>query len=210
MSSVVLIGENIAHSLSPRIHNHLFERYGLPHRYDLMPLEAGRVLKEVEQMKRGGFLGANVTSPHKLIVLPALDILSDEALAVGAINTIRFHEGIATGYNTDVAGVAAALAGDPVLDVPFTAAVLGTGGAARAAIRHLTTCANLGRLTIYSREVEKATALIDEMKVGNARPAALGDFVSADLVVHATPVGLPGITGSPMRNDWPAVPSSSK
>ena len=131
MQRIVLIGSNIAHSRSPHIHNTLFRKYDLPYRYELMPLDPEQVLPALELMKRGGYRGANVTSPHKQVVMSGLDRLSDEARAVGAVNTIVFENGEAIGHNTDIVGFDRTLSAEMRFDRPFTAAVLGTGGAAQ-------------------------------------------------------------------------------
>lgn len=200
-SSVVLIGENIAHSRSPRIHNHLFERFALPYRYELMPLSEAEVLPALRRMKRGGYRGANVTSPHKQTVMAGLDDLSDEAAKLGAVNTIIFEDGRATGHNTDTYGFARSLDGLIRLDVPFTAAILGTGGAALAALYVLLGAPGLESLVIYSRDASRAATPAGRWGDPRLRGAALDDFRPADLVVHATPVGLAGSSGALLGAD---------
>ncbi len=195
-SRVVLIGENIAHSRSPRIHNHLFERFVLPYRYELMPLSEADVLPALRRMKRGGYRGANVTSPHKQTVMAGLDALSDEAATLGAVNTIIFEDGRATGHNTDTYGFARSLGGVMALDAPFTAAILGTGGAALAALYVLLGAPGLESLVIYSRDASRAATLADRWGDPRLHGAALDGFRPADPVVHATPVGLAGSPGA--------------
>jgi shikimate dehydrogenase len=193
---VVLIGDNIAHSRSPRIHNHLFERFALPLRYELMPLASDDVLPALELMKREGYRGANVTSPHKQRVMAGLDRLSDEAARIGAVNTILFEDGKAIGHNTDTAGFARSLAGVSLLDSPFSAAILGTGGAALAALYVLLALPSLTSLVLYSRDPERARAIAWAWDDARLRGDELARFAPADLVVHATPVGLAGDRGS--------------
>lgn len=193
MNTVVLLGDNIRHSLSPLLHNYLFERYDVPLRYELMPIRASELLSAVERMKRGAYRGANVTSPYKQRLFPAIDGMSESVAAIGAVNTILFEYGDAVGHNTDVVGIAHALT--PHLpESSFSAAVIGTGGAARAALRYLLDRANLSSVTVYSRDLERAARLADDWGERVAG-AALDRFAPADLVVHATPVGLPGNPG---------------
>jgi shikimate dehydrogenase len=195
MQKVVLIGENIDHSHSPAIHNYLFERYSVPLQYELMPLEPEEITSTLRSMKRGGYRGANVTSPYKQLVIAELDEISDEAGEIGAVNTIVFEHGRAIGYNTDGFGFAWSLQGEPLIESSFTAAVLGTGGAAMAAVSELLRMSNLRSLVIYSRDKARAersaAARRDSRVVGEALPS----FSPADMVVHATPVGLPGVPG---------------
>lgn len=187
MERVVLIGSNIAHSRSPRLHNHLFERYDLPYRYELAPMTADAVVPAVEMMKRGGYRGANITSPHKFAALPALDALSPEAEAIGAVNTIVFAAGRGVGHNTDAAGFIAPLLGHPLLVTSFTAALFGTGGAAMAAAYALLALPSLRRLTIYSRDAVRAAdaaARWNDQRVEGHVYNARGPH---DLLVNATP-----------------------
>ncbi len=201
MQRIVLIGSNIAHSRSPHIHNTLFRKYALPYRYELMPLRPDQVLPALEMMKRGGYRGANVTSPHKQIIMPGLDRLSDEARAVGAVNTIVFENGMATGHNTDVVGFDRSLSAAMRLESPFTAAVLGTGGAALAAAHVLLSKEGLRSMTIYSRDKARAGRVAGACNDSRVQGDALEHFSPADLVVHATPVGLPGNPGSLLDAD---------
>jgi len=197
MQRIVLLGSNIAHSRSPYLHNHLFERYRLPYRYELMPLEPDEVVGAVEMMKRGGYRGANITSPHKQRALPALDELSAEAVRIGAVNTILFEDGRAIGHNTDLYGFARSLAGLRLLEEPLTAAVLGTGGAAMAAVHVLLGYPMLESLTLYSRDADRAALAALRWNDPRLHGAGVDRFEPATLVVHATPVGLPGRSGLP-------------
>ena len=195
MERVVLIGENIGHSASPAIHNLLFERYDLPLRYELMPLEPEELVDSLRQLKRGGFRGANVTSPYKQAVVSELDDIADDAAEIGAVNTIVFEHGRGIGHNTDSCGFAWALKSDHLVSGRFSASVIGTGGAALAAIRELLCFDNLESVVIYSRDVQRAEATISAWDDPRIRGRQLSDFTPSDLVVHATPVGLRGVPG---------------
>jgi shikimate dehydrogenase len=147
-------------------------------------------------MKEGEYRGANVTSPHKQIVMSGLDELSEEARVIGAANTIVFEGGKATGHNTDVAGFASSLSDAMPFEDPFTAAVLGTGGAARAAIYVLLRRKGLRSLIVYSREGSRAEAVAAMWNDPRVHGESLDRFTGADLAVHATPVGLAGAPGA--------------
>ena len=198
MQLIVLIGGNIAHSRSPRLHNHLFERYALPYRYELMPLAVDEVVGALEMMKRGGYRGANVTSPHKRAVLPALDALSPEAGAIGAVNTIVIDDGRAVGHNTDTRGFEESIGDHPLLAAPFTANIIGTGGAAQAAAYVLKGMENLQQLTIYSRGADTGTSAAARWGDPRIHGRSLADYAPADLVIHATPLGLAGSSALPL------------
>lgn len=197
MEKIVLIGENIAHSRSPHLHNHLFELYGLPYRYELMPISEAEVVPAVESMKRGGYRGANVTSPHKLAVLPALDALSEEAAAIGAVNTIVFAGGKAIGHNTDAHGFITPLLQYRIPARPFSAGILGTGGAAMAAVFALCAIPNMRRLVIYSRDEQRAFAAAQRWEDPRVEGRTYERFTPVDLLVNATPRDLAGANRLP-------------
>src|SRR5271165_5224971 len=100
-----LIGEPIAHSRSPAMHNAAFAALGIDARYDLWPTTAAELEARVALLRRPEMLGANVTIPHKRTVLSLLDSLDESAAAIGAVNTIVQREGRLIGYNTDGAGL---------------------------------------------------------------------------------------------------------
>jgi shikimate dehydrogenase len=195
MKEIVLIGDNIAHSLSPRLHNHLFERFDLPYRYSLMPLSGSRLSDAIARMRSGEYRGANVTSPYKQRVLPLLDELSAEAASIGAVNTIVVERGRLTGHNTDLYGFTRSLDGYPLFSSRFSAAVLGTGGAAMASVYALLKMAGLDSLVIYSREEERAARSAARWNDERVSGRAIDAFDPVDLLVHATPVGLAGNPG---------------
>ena len=195
MEKVVLIGRNIEHSLSPAIHNYLFDKYQLPLQYELLELTREEVIPTLRTLKRGGYRGANVTSPYKQSVIIELDNLSDEAETIGAVNTIVFEHGRGIGHNTDSYGFAWSLERDPLMSRPFSAAVLGTGGAAMAAVFQLLRSTYLTSLTLYSRDQARADTVVRGWRDPRLDGRALTDFAAADLVVHATPVGMPGTPG---------------
>ena len=201
MEKVVLIGHNIEHSLSPAIHNYLFDKFNLPLQYELLDVTREEVIPTLRTLKRGGYRGANVTSPYKQSVIIELDNLSDEAETIGAVNTIVFEHGRGIGHNTDSYGFAWSLEGETLLDRPFTAAVLGTGGAAMAAVFHLLRSTGLTSLTLYSRDQARADSVVRGWNDPRVAGRALEDFTAADLVVHATPVGMPTTPGQLLSSD---------
>jgi len=135
-----VIGHPIAHSRSPALHGYWLKRYGIKGYY--MPLDVGQgdlasVLRTMPQM---GFVGANVTIPHKEAILRIADVISDRAALIGAANTLIFRkDGRIHADNTDGAGFIANLRqGAPAWNPSSgPAAVLGAGGAARAVIAAL-------------------------------------------------------------------------
>ncbi len=133
MQQYGLIGKPLTHSFSPRYFAQKFERENIGNaQYDLFPLP------QIEHFpalvaQRPDLAGLNVTIPYKEAVMPYLDALSEEAQAVGAVNTITFEEGRLVGYNTDVVGFRESLLSLlPSKYAGIKALILGTGGAAKA------------------------------------------------------------------------------
>lgn len=135
-----VIGSPIAHSKSPQLHRHWLKTYGIPGHYipmDVAPANLETVLRALPQM---GFVGVNITIPHKENVMEIADLITDSATLIGAANTLIFRkDGKIHADNTDGYGFIENLkAGAPNWN-PRTgpAAILGAGGAARAVIASL-------------------------------------------------------------------------
>jgi shikimate dehydrogenase len=135
-----VIGHPIAHSRSPALHGFWLKRMGIKGHYipmDVAPMDLERVLRTLPQM---GFVGVNVTIPHKEAILKLADVITDRAALIGAANTLIFRkDGKIHADNTDGAGFVANLRqGAPSWNpAAGPAAVLGAGGAARAVVAAL-------------------------------------------------------------------------
>lgn len=205
---VGVIGWPVEHSISPAMHNAAFKALGLNDwRYDLLPIPPDIVRQSLKTLRdEGGYIGVNVTVPHKQAVIPY--VLPDErALALGAANTIDFRTNRAT--NTDVDGLLDDLAAHNISLTGVKVLVLGAGGAARAAVYGL---AQAGAEVIVSnRSFERAqvmladltlTAGIRSARYKSLNEAALEDDIS--LIVNCTPVGMwPQVNDSPWPEDVP-------
>lgn len=216
---VGLLGYPVAHSLSPLIHNTAFRAQGLNTVYVAMPVVPTAVADAVVGLKALGFLGSNVTVPHKQAVLPLMDSLSPGAEAVGAVNTIvcrRTDDGVLLhGDNTDIAGFLGPL--QPWADTLTGASMLvfGAGGAARAVVYALLGAFQPQRLTITSRTTSRAERLAADLAVYDAGGAlhvvplaeAHTAVRASRLLVNATPAGMsPHVDGTP----WPEAAGFSK
>jgi shikimate dehydrogenase len=159
-----VIGDPVAHSRSPALHNAAFMQLGFAARYELWPTPAADLPARIASLRAPHILGANVTLPHKVAALPLLDQIDPDAAIIGAINTIiRESDGSLTGANTDAPAFLAALredasyepAGQPVL-------ILGASGAARAAAVALLG-AGVARLVVANRTLERAETLLGDL-----------------------------------------------
>jgi shikimate dehydrogenase len=141
----------------------------------------------VRAMAGEGFVGANVTVPHKLAALAMADEASEAARAIGAANTLSFSDGTTAAENTDVTGFIDALPEPPE---GRRALVLGAGGSARAVVWALVTHGAV--VAIWNRTAEKAQALAADLGASIADPNA--DY---DLIVNATTVGMGASSSDP-------------
>ena len=195
MKRVYLLAHPAGHSVSPAMHNAAFAASGVAARYEARDVAPGDLAEAVAALRAPGVLGANVTIPHKLDVLPLMDALTKAAEAVGAVNTVVNRAGELLGHNTDALGFLRALREAAGLEVKGTApVVLGAGGAARAVVYALLS-AGVDLVQVYNRTPEKAHALAADFgALGRTEvlgEAALPEAVRrAHLLVNTTSVGM--------------------
>ncbi|MGD9755351.1 MAG: shikimate dehydrogenase [Acidimicrobiia bacterium] len=185
-----MIGDPVAHSLSPVLHNAGFQAADLDWVYVALPVPAGRAPEALAAMRLFGLGGLSVTMPHKEAVAAALDgRLSASAQLLGAVNCVRWDGDDLVGENTDGGGFVDSLRLEAGTDPGGAHVVLlGAGGAGRAVAVALAE-AGVDRLTIINRDPAKAarTAAL----IGDVATVGEMDAVrSADIVVNATSVGM--------------------
>ncbi len=192
-----VIGTNVAHSRSPRLHRHWLARHGLAGDYLPLQVAESDLAQVVRALPRMGFVGANVTIPHKVSVMDHADQISDRAILIGAANMLTFRsDGSIYADNTDGYGFIANLRqGAPAWDpAAGPAAVLGAGGAARAIIVALIE-AGVPQINLANRTRPNAEAL----KAAFGSKVHVYDWVQAAnmlddsvLVVNTTSLGMVG------------------
>jgi len=214
-----VIGSPIAHSKSPKMHAAAYAALGLDHTYEKIETTAEELPLRIDALRAGDLAGINVTVPHKQRALALADVSDATARITGAANTlVRLPTGAIRAHNTD----APALHDELVALAPLeqyrgrTAIVLGTGGAARAAIFALGQL-GVARIIVRGRraapdlakvleEVSTQTALVHEPI---ERPSSADDLA---VIVQATTAGMVG--GAPgevavLAIDWARVPSDA-
>jgi shikimate dehydrogenase len=186
MTRLGVIGWPVAHSRSPAMFAAAFAACGLEDwSYQRLPLAPELFEETVRALGAAGFLGANVTIPHKRAALALADRASDAARAIGAANTLTFApDGTISAENTDAPGLIAALGRLTGMPAHPRALVLGAGGSARAAVWGLLN-AGAAEVSVWNRTGSRAVQLADEM---GAR--AVSELAPADLLVNCTSVGL--------------------
>ncbi|MDJ0628505.1 MAG: shikimate dehydrogenase [Rhodobacter sp.] len=192
-----VIGSPIAHSKSPRLHGYWLERYGLSGFYIPMDIAQSDLEDAIRAMPKLGFVGINVTVPHKESVLNLADLVTDRAALIGAANTLIFRkDGKIHADNTDGYGFIENLRQTASAWQPKSgpAAVIGAGGAARAVIASLLET-GVPELRISNRTRTRAEALRSEF----GAKVVVYDWVQAGnmledavTVVNTTSLGMVG------------------
>jgi shikimate dehydrogenase len=189
-----LIGWPAAHSRSPLIHHYWLRTLGVEGGYSIEAVPPEGFAEFVLHLSAHGFVGANVTIPHKERAL-ALSKPDDRARSVGAANTLFYEGGELRSTNTDVEGFVGNLdACAPGWDAAEEALVLGAGGSARAVVFGLIE-RGIKRVHLANRTAERARALADQFgpSVHPVAWAAIGDLLPrAGLLVNTTSLGMHG------------------
>ena len=192
--SACLIGWPAAHSRSPLIHHYWLNTLGIEGGYVIEAVPPEELRDFIQRLSLRGFVGANLTIPHKESVL-GLSTPDDRARAVGAANTLWFEDGQLRSTNTDVEGFINNLdACAPGWDSTDEALVLGAGGAARAVVFGLLE-RGIKRIALANRTIERAERLAQEFGPRVAATAwdAIGDELPrAGLLVNTTSLGMHG------------------
>lgn len=182
-----LIGEKLGHSFSPQIHGEIFKRLGIEGEYRLFELEENELGTAVLEFENQGIRGLNVTVPYKIKIMSCLDMISEEAKKIGAVNTISFGDGLLTGHNTDYYGFGMSLSRSRVEVKDKSAVILGTGGASKAVFQYLEDN-GAKSITYVSRNPGIAARGYNEI-----------ESLRADIIINCTPCGMyPKTAASPI------------
>jgi shikimate dehydrogenase len=194
-----VIGNPIAHSLSPKLHNYLLQKYQINGIYLPFHIKKTEDLKGIiKSFTDLGFAGFNVTLPYKEEIIKHCHHISAEAQKIGAVNTITIKDGEIYGENSDGFGYLENLKND---FPDFTAKnkeiiVLGAGGAARAIVYALTK-EGAKKITIINRSKQKAENIINDFSDLANFSYESWNFENkllknCDLLINSTPLGLEG------------------
>jgi shikimate dehydrogenase len=203
-----LIGSGIGGSLTPAMHEEEARLHGLRLHYQLIDLErTGSTAESLPVLlaaaRTMGFMGLNITYPCKQAIVPLLDELSDEARAIGAVNTVVNRDGRLIGYNTDSSGWRWGFE-NSLPDADLSRIVLLGAGGAGSAIAHALLRMKTGHLLVYDQAPRRSGALAADLArlFGKERVTSVDDVAAAladaSGVVHATPTGMAGLAGLPL------------
>lgn len=196
MKKAFVIGQPIAHSKSPLIHQSWIAEHGLDASYQALEIAPSDLPGLVARLREGEFVGGNVTIPHKEAVMDLIDEVDPLAKRIGAVNTLVADKGRIWGTNTDYAGFLANLdAQAPRWDAALgSAVVIGAGGASRAILAALVD-RGVPRIELINRTLDRAQALAAEFGPAIV-PGPISELSSrmagAGLLVNTSAVGMKG------------------
>jgi shikimate dehydrogenase len=211
-----LLGDPVAHSLSPRMQNAALEDCGIALQYAAFQIAPDELAEGLRLMRELDFVGLNLTVPHKITALPLVDEVEERARKIGAINTIAVEGQKLVGHNTDGPGFVHALREEFSVDLrDLRVLLLGAGGGAGRGLAYQCAFENCERLVLVDRTVEKAQTLAHELAAYFSGPRVLGpearleavsweaaalrtQIARTDLVINATPLGLKRSDPSPL------------
>lgn len=213
---LAVFGDPIAHSLSPQMHNAALEHLGLGTRYCRLHIPVADLKEAFALIRQHGFIGVNLTIPHKLEALELVDEVDSDAARMGAINTIVVEGDQLLGFNTDGPGIARTVRAEFDVDLSdLRVMVLGAGGGAGRAAAVQCALSRCQRLVLVNRTVEKVAALKEELTrffradtVSAPLPplvampweekALARELPQVDLIINASSVGMKRTDPAPL------------
>jgi len=200
MKKFLVIGNPIAHSLSPKLHNYWIKKNNIDAIYDKKKLDDNELKNIISEVKEEKINGINVTVPFKKAVIPFLDVLSPEANETQSVNTIYLQDGKTIGHNTDIAGFELAIKYTKYDLANKKIFVLGAGGVAPSIIYSLRKM-KASKIILSNRTKEKAENLKNLFK--DIEIVDWGETINFDMIINATSIGLKNEEG--IKFDYSAV-----
>lgn len=183
---LVLLGDPVAHSRSPAMHDAALRSLGLDGRYLARRVDRAGLAAAAHELREGYLTGANITMPHKTAAFDLADLVSGETVRAGSVNTWVREGRLIRGHSTDIDGVREVW-DRRRLPTDTPALILGTGGAAAATLIALGTI----EVHVASRSPGRAAALIERCGV-EGLVHRWGEPLAGAVVVNCTPLGMAG------------------
>jgi shikimate dehydrogenase len=209
-AKLAVIGDPIAHSKSPQMHNPALAACGIDAQYIRVQVPVGTVAGALRTLAAAGYTGINVTIPHKFETLAAMDVVDPRARLLGAVNTVHVVDGKLHGYNSDGPGFVNSVQEAFGVSIKgLRVLILGAGGGAGRAVAVQCALEGCAKLLLVNRTAEKLAPLVAELPPSCAaqavawEPAALASVLSeVDLIVNATSLGM-------QPDDAPLLPAGA-
>jgi shikimate dehydrogenase len=203
-----IFGDPVAHSLSPQMQNAALRACKINMQYARFHIRANELRSALRFLRELDFVGVNLTVPHKIAAFAQIDEADKFASHAGAVNTIRLRDKELIASNTDGEGFLRAIRSEFSVDLrDLRVMILGAGGGTGHAIAWQCALENCERLVLVNRTLEKANALVEQLRPSFAGPRVLGpvarleavpwdeaalraQLADIDLLVNATPLGM--------------------
>lgn len=203
-----VMGDPVRQSKSPIMHNCALQELGIHGTYAALHVKPDALSDAIRGIRALGYLGVNVTIPHKVTVMEYLDEIDDAARLIGAVNTIVNDSGRLIGYNTDGIGYVRSLKEEVERNLRGKRIlILGAGGAARGIV-HALMQEEPERIWIANRTVERAQELAVDFRtlgpiVGLGTEQIADIYEEVDVIINTTSVGMfPHTEDVPVNTDW--------
>ncbi len=211
-----VFGDPVAHSLSPQMQNAALRACNINMQYARFHIRANELRSALLFLRRLDFVGINLTVPHKIAAFSHVDEADESATRAGAVNTIRVRDEKLIGSNTDGEGFLRAIRTEFSIDLrDLRVMIIGAGGGTGRAIAWQCALENCERLVLVNRTLEKANALVEQLRPFFSGPRVLGpaarieavawdestmrvQLADIDLIVNATPLGMNPSDPSPV------------
>jgi shikimate dehydrogenase len=206
---LAVLGAPVAHSASPPMHLAALRACGLPHNYGRIHILPEELPESFALLQQAGFLGVNLTIPHKTAVLSLLSEIDPNARQLGAVNTVSFAPGTTSGFNTDGAGLERSIAESFGARLStLRVLILGAGGGAGRAISLYCGLAGCPEITLVNRTVSKVEDLAAQLRLLESPPvvhfcetgsrALPGLAEKAQLIIQCSSLGMHPDDPSPL------------
>ncbi len=198
---LAVLGDPVAHSLSPQLHTPALRACGIAGDYIRLEVKEAEFGEALRRMQELGFIGANVTIPHKFTALRSVDQVSDQARQLGAVNTLLFRNGRIEGRNSDGPGFVRAIReafGREIRDLRIM--IIGAGGGAGRAVAVQCALEQCQQLVLVNRSLGKLVSLQNQaleiissgkvLSFAHDQASLEKALPNVDLVINATNLGM--------------------
>lgn len=189
-----VLGDPVAHSASPAMHNAVLEHLGLPDRYCRLHILPEQLVEAIALLPKAGFKGVNLTIPHKTQILPLLDEIDEHSRKLGAVNTVAFRNDQIIGTNTDGPGIVRAIREEFGVNIgDQRILILGAGGGAGRAIStqcRLENCRNLILTNRTESKIHNLSQTLGSTAIPWDDHSLEKILPNIDLIINASSMGM--------------------
>ena len=189
MKHFAVIGDPIEHSMSPTMHQWIFDSLGMDAKYEKIKVGKNELPKIIHKMKSGDLDGINITIPLKEVVLTFLDEINERAKSIGAVNCIMISNSNIIGNNTDWYGFSMALKINNINLLDREVVILGAGGSAKSILYALKRI-GVQKIFLLNRTIENAKILEDNSIIAHSLDDAEEIIKTDSIIINSTSVGM--------------------